>query len=126
MAGTSKLPRYLRQRDGGFYVRMGVPAELRPFIGRPELHEALGSNRADAVRRHHAVVARFQSELEAARLKLGAGAPAKPAPRPQAVRRFAEGLYESQVERDNVYRDTGSYAATGYDPRDFTRHFSDA
>lgn len=117
MAAQAKLPRYLRQRDGGFYVRMGVPAELRPFIGRSELHEALGSNRADALKRHHAIVARFQGELEAARLKLTAGEKPKPAPRPQAIRKFAEWLYRSQVEQDNDMRDTGFYADLDHDPR---------
>jgi len=126
MAGKSGLPRYLRHRDGGYYVRMGVPVELRPYVGRSELHEPLGSNRADALKRHHAIVARFQTELEEARAKQMEGARPAPVPRPHMVRKFAGELYRSQVDHDNAMRVSGAYASGGFDPRTYGRLFEGA
>lgn len=62
MAGKT---RHLRQRGTTFFVRMGVPQELRAIVGKSELHESLGCNQREAERRSHAALARFQAILEA-------------------------------------------------------------
>ncbi len=125
MPKDDKLPRYLRQRDGAFYVRMGVPTELRAFLGRSELHESVGSSRASALRKHHAIVARFQAELETARQKLSEGETPAPAPRPAALRRFATRLYDEQVDQDNALRTSGALVGAEIDPRAHTAAFSE-
>ena len=95
---------------------MGVPAHLRPYIGRSELSESLGPARTSALRRHHAIVAKFASELEAAAQKAARKEAPAPAPRPRVVRRHAERLYAEQVESDQAARTLGTYRETGLEP----------
>lgn len=39
-------------RQGRYYARLVVPAELRPIIGKRELLEPLGADRSLALRKH--------------------------------------------------------------------------
>lgn len=125
LSSGEKLPRYVRCRDGGFYVRMGVPAHLRPYIGRSELNEPVGTSRTVALRRHHAVVARFVQQLAEAQEKFERKEAPSPAPRTRTTRSFAARMYAEQAELDHAMRSAGTYREAGIDPRDFTRLFAD-
>ncbi len=71
MAGKQ---RYWKEKDGRFYARIAVPAQLRPYIvgKKSELIEPLGGDRGVAKRLHHAAVARLQQQIAEAQRQANA------------------------------------------------------
>jgi integrase len=63
-----KIPSYILVRSGVYYVRIAVPPELRPHLGKNELKRSLNTrSQAEAARLAPATIAHFQRQLEAAR-----------------------------------------------------------
>lgn len=68
--GLRKIPSYILVRSGVYYVRIAVPPELRPHLGKNELKRSLNTrSQAEAARLAPATIAYFQRQLEAARAK---------------------------------------------------------
>jgi integrase len=96
--------KYLIERDGRYFARIVVPAELRRIVGKRELREKLGPDRKMALRRLPRAVADLQDKLDAARLQA-----AEKAQTPEAVARL---YYERMLARDDRLR-FGPLAADG-------------
>ncbi|MGN6461959.1 MAG: DUF6538 domain-containing protein, partial [Pseudolabrys sp.] len=105
----STLPRYLVQRESGWYARLAVPEKLRPLIGKRELWAPVkATSKAHATRLLPAVVATLQAELEAARHALGNDpTQARPPRTGQALspRQMATAFYAEELGRDQSERD---------------------
>lgn len=67
--------KHLREINGRFAVRIGVPANLRPIIGARELREWLGAEKRVAERSAPAVIAEFYRQIDAAKAALAESAP---------------------------------------------------
>ncbi|MET3355389.1 UNVERIFIED_ORG: integrase [Xanthobacter viscosus] len=121
MAGKAK---WLRQRGTTWFVRVGVPKDLREIVGKSELHEALGGNQREAERRSHAVLTRFHAILDEAKLKLaqGSGTPPRLA-RTLDAAKLAHHHYQSQLDEDAALRDSGALAKIGHDRATYRRLF---
>jgi integrase len=66
----SGMDRYLRRRAGIYRVRIRVPDELRPILGKLELVKSLGTgSKTEARRLAPAIIAGFLAQIEAARPK---------------------------------------------------------
>lgn len=64
------MPSYIQIREGVFYVRISVPPELRPLIGKNELKRSLNTrSTTEAAQRAPATIAYFQRQIEAARAR---------------------------------------------------------
>ncbi|QRG08818.1 hypothetical protein EZH22_11355 [Xanthobacter dioxanivorans] len=123
---AAKTP-HVRQRGTTFFVRIGVPKELREIVGKSELHESLGGNRREAERRSHAVLARFHGILDEARLKLAQGTDAPPRlSRALDTPSLARHHYQSELDLDAALRDAGAFASSGFDPAVYERIFAPA
>ena len=97
--------RNLLNRQGRYYARLTVPAELREIVGSRELTAPLGADRNEALRLHPAMLAKFQARLEAARRQLEADNPKAIRPhRRLTVREMARQHYESELRQDDVDR----------------------
>jgi integrase len=60
----AKVPSYILLRGGVFYVRMSVPSELRPVLGKIELKRSLNTkSRSDAALLAPPAIASFQRQL---------------------------------------------------------------
>lgn len=99
--------RYWKEKDGRFYARVAVPAQLRPFLDRPrsELIEALGADRRAAIRLHPAALARLQHELMLAERKANAGKSTPAEARfPMAPAQIAASHYAQRLALDDELR----------------------
>lgn len=116
--------RHLLYRQGRYYTRVVVPVELRPIIGKRELFEALGADRAQALRKHVLAVAEMQGVLDAAR---------KGVEKPRQARRLttdeaARAHYDAELVIDELARDAPARDDSGdfdcmSDPADFRARF---
>lgn len=88
--------KHLLNRNGRWFARVAVPAQLVPIIGKTELREPLGADRREAERRSHAVVAGFVAQIDRARELLEM----QPGDLHDAARRF----YERELLADDVER----------------------
>ena len=96
--------KHLHHIKGKFVVRVVVPPELRPLMGnKRELREWIGADKKTAERNAPAVVARFYSEIDAARAKLDAQAP--------TIRSAARAHYEFELLVDDRERAVAGNAA---------------
>lgn len=59
-------PKYLKQRNGVWYVQMRVPANLRPQLGATLIESLKTRDEAEANRKRHAVIAKFQARISEA------------------------------------------------------------
>ncbi|RDJ22831.1 hypothetical protein DWF00_05530 [Bosea caraganae] len=106
--------RNLLPRNGRYYARLTVPASLRPIVGKRELTEPLGADRAVAIRLLSSAIHRMQMELDQARDRVTALNPAAPSRRrPLSVRQMALAHYGRELERDDAARSLPN----AYDPQ---------
>jgi integrase len=113
---TAKV-RHLLDRDGRYYARIGVPAPLRPAIGKRELLEPLGADRKEALRKLPGAIARMQDSLSAARAESQIGR----APTRQvsdgvrlSPRQLALSHYADQTNFDDELRNTTPLYSHGF------------
>src|ERR1700761_9066097 len=110
-----KVARHLFSGTYGYYARMGVPAALRPIVGKRELWAPVHAETdAKAIRASHAVIAGFHATLNAARSQ---AKPERPAPRgrPLTPHQLATMQYDSSVRADSEFRNTDArYATHGF------------
>jgi len=70
------MTRPQRRKDGTYYARKGVPADLRTVVGKRELIESLRTKDAkEALCLFPEVIAKFDATLAAARAQLSGQAP---------------------------------------------------
>lgn len=114
--------RHLQERAGRYFARLGVPKELREFVGKRELLEALGADRTTALRKLPAAVARMQATLEAARERLAKDKAGTAPPRrgkPMTIQQIALDHFKRQIRFDEELRNTDErYASFGFHPDD--------
>lgn len=106
MAGSI---RYLVPRNGTYFTRMRVPADLQPLIGKGELMRSLGGDRRAALRKHGETVVEFQRQLDEARQLVAAAVETDAIPersRPILSRTMEPGaaVYEYAVQADESAR----------------------
>ncbi|WP_178133842.1 site-specific integrase [Vineibacter terrae] len=88
--------KYLIERDGRYFARIVVPAELRRILGKTELRQKLGPDRKVALKKLPRAVADLQDQLDAARLQAS-----EKAQTPETVARL---YYERELARDEQLR----------------------
>jgi hypothetical protein len=109
-----KVARHLFRSEYGYYARMGIPVALRPIVGKRELWAAVHAETdAKAIRKLPAVVAGFQSIIDAARAEAKAERSA-PRGRSLSPRQLAVAHYDTQMQFDNELRNTDSRYAHGF------------
>lgn len=106
--------RYFQIRNGSYYARMGVPEALRPFIGKRELLEPLGSERRTAERALASIVASFHMQISDASRQLSEsqGAPEPLARFPLTISQIARKHYEMRLNKDDELRDQAAHYAS--------------
>ena len=105
---------------------MTVPEALRQTLGKRELLEALGPDRATALRRLPMAVASMQATLDAARGQPSPQASASRAPsrnRPLYPAQIARAHYDAELAIDDAAR-AGGELAVDSNPADFGRLFA--
>jgi integrase len=105
--------KYLLNRDGRYWARVGVPVALRPVIGKRELLKRLGPDRRDALRLLPGAVADLLSILDAA--KVGRRSASAPRSRPLFLPQLAAAHYGQELDLDMRERDRGPLYP-GHDP----------
>lgn len=109
---------HIVERKGRYFARLVVPNDVRHVIGKTELRAPLGSNRSEASKKSHAVLADFQKQIESARAGL-AMRPAEQRPHPEELdimtfEEIARLRYRESLEFDEELRNTDHrYAAFG-------------
>ncbi|MCE7029533.1 DUF6538 domain-containing protein [Jiella avicenniae] len=118
MAGRIKG---LIDRNGRFYVRIVIPADLRSFFdGKTELRTPLGPDRREALRRHPAALATLLDSIDHARtLKVHSegveAARRERASSPLAIEEIARRHYAERLAFDEELRGDPRYAQQGFD-----------
>ncbi len=118
MGKQAKAVRHLQLKDGRYRARIAVPAALVPIIGKGELLEPLGADRAAALWKLSGAIAGLKSIIDDARRGV------KPVLPPVAIRRAVHDHYAAELatdERIDLGGDPGRPASTG-----FNEHFSGA
>lgn len=107
--------RHLLHRDGRYYARIRVPDLLREIVGKRELTKALDADRTIALRLLPSAVHAMQIEIDEARDRLAAQAPAHSAGRrrPLSHRQMALAHYGREMAHDTALRSF----PIGYDPK---------
>jgi len=110
--------RYLKVKDGRFYARISVPAELRKVIGKSELIAPLGGDRRAAMKLLPEAVAGFQRRLDAARQQTASPHPASmPTSRKLTAEQLAVQSYRDRLQQDATLRDSSpAWANVSIDP----------
>ena len=116
-----RLP-YVQQKGASFYVRLVVPAALRPFVedGKGEILRALGNSQREVKTNHARALASAQDELDVARAKK---AQAEGVELARTSRRYASrspedmarDLYRERLKLDEASRANPAYAAISID-----------
>ncbi|OAI26172.1 hypothetical protein A1351_15430 [Methylosinus sp. R-45379] len=103
---TRKIP-HLLLREGRYFARLVVPAELRAIVGKTELRKPLGADRREAMRALPRCVADLQDVLSRARHAAASdGRAVHSAPaRPMALGAVAHLHYDAALDRDARARD---------------------
>lgn len=97
--------RNLLPRNGRYYARLTVPVALRPIVGKRELTEPLGADRTVAIRLLSSAIHRMQLELDQARDRAAAIAPAQSSKRRALnMRQMALAHYNSEMDHDTALR----------------------
>lgn len=96
MARQKRSVRHLLDRDGRYFARLAVPAALRPVVGKRELLEPLGADRALAILKLHGAVDRFHRTLADAQRGV---APALPS---VSIRRAVHDHYAAELRIDEA------------------------
>ncbi|MDR4306577.1 site-specific integrase [Chelatococcus sambhunathii] len=110
--------RHLVERGGRYWARVVVPADVVAVIGSTDLREPLGGERAVALRRLPAAVARFHERIDAARAQARVGAaPTIRADRRLSDRQLAMTHFAEEEEHQQADRLMSDRAAAG----DFAR-----
>lgn len=113
MARKAKAVRHLLCRGGRWYARLAVPSDLREIVGKRELLEKLGPDRATAIVRLHAVVAGFHAVLAEARRGIA------PTPLLISLRQAVHNHYASELRIDELIDLAGERG------RPFSREFNE-
>ncbi len=100
MAGKTK---YLLRRDGRYFARIVIPADLRPYLeNRTELRAPLGGDRREALRKHPIAVADLMHRVALAesRAAEAQGTPQVPGRYPMTDAQLAARSYQDRLEQD--------------------------
>lgn len=100
--------RNLLYRSGRYYSRLVVPAVLRPVVGKRELLEPLGADRAQAIRKLATSLAWMHAALDAARKGVDDSRPARRLSTDEAARTH----YEAELVLDDRVRDAPTESDT--------------
>lgn len=114
---TRKLPSYLQELNGRYFVRVPVKSELRPYVGATQLREPLGPDLRIAKENLHYHVAVFKERLRKAAEEYTRATGKRVAittepvdPAKLMVRRYRETIETDDYIRDRDYR----FSAFGY------------
>lgn len=92
-------PKYLKQRNGVWYVQLRVPANLKPQLGATLIRSLKTRDESEASRKSHAVIAEFQARISEA----AANAPSNTAAgRLESLLERACALFESEGPSDEA------------------------
>nr|WP_298096418.1 DUF6538 domain-containing protein [uncultured Shinella sp.] len=112
----AKNTRYLLNRDGRYFARIVIPAELRPFLdNKTELRAPLGADRRTALARLHTAVAELQARMAVAerRKALAHGEAITPGRYPLPVDQIALRNYNDRIAFDTELRNMDNRHAMG-------------
>lgn len=108
-----RVDRHLFAGENGYFARIGVPADLRPIVGKRELWGSVrAESDAKAIRKAHAVIARFHATFDAARAQAKA---ARQASRGRLLTppQLAATQYNDRIRVDDEFRNAKKGQAKG-------------
>lgn len=109
--------RHLLYVRGRYSARLAVPKALRSIVGKRELLQPLGADRAVALRKLPGAVGEMQAILDAARARAKVDETVRapvPRDRPLTGQQMARQHYLSQIEFDQEVRESDERAGMGF------------